>query len=108
MTGVASRKRKEEEATPPISTIHPSVVLEEVLNQLGKPKDLSKICESLTRATPITQASFRVNIYRDLPSSVLTGTNAKLTDSFWVVVNKEGKIVRSDPAIERKYDFPVH
>ena len=114
MPGIESAKKRcyEEEKPPVISTVDPKVVLENVLKQLGKPKDLSAEGPSLTRATPITQSSFRVQIYRCVPPKVEEGwareattifpTNT-LTDWFFVNVNKEGGIVRSNPAIVGKY-----
>ena len=98
MAGIESAKKRcrEEDKPPVISTVNPSVVLTNVLNQLGKPKDLSAFGGCLTRATPITQKSFRVMIYRDTPSPTLT-------DTFFVNVNNEGGILRSSPAIVAKY-----
>jgi hypothetical protein len=90
------KQREEEEKPVIISTINQSKVLENVFVQLGKPRDLCKVCGTLTRATPISQTSFRVQIYREMPI-------ATLTDSFFVHVNGDGKILRSDPAISRKY-----
>jgi hypothetical protein len=92
----ARKKCREEEAAPVISKVDPNAVLASVFKQLGKPRDLSPMGSSLTRATPISPASFRVQIYRDTP-------HATLTDSFFVHVNGEGDIVRSIPAINLKY-----
>ena len=96
MTKTAKKKQPQEE-TPVISEIDPKVVLENVFEQLGKPKDLCRISPSYTRATPITSSTFRVNIYREDPY-------ARLTDSFYVWVNKTGKIKKSEPAITRRYN----
>lgn len=94
---IKTKERREEEEKPVvISTVNPTKVLENVFVQLGKPKNLCSVAPSLTRATPITQTSFRVQIYREIPY-------ATLTDTFFVTVNPEGKIVRSNPAIEKKY-----
>lgn len=115
----AAKKRcYEEELPPPISTIDPKLVLESVLGQLGKPSDLCQSSGCLTRATPITQFSFRVQIYRTMEVAPGFGQTQAifpsniLTDTFFVKVNGEGSVIKSDKPIERKYgdnfNFPVH
>lgn len=97
----------QEDAPPPISTISGNAVLEEVFAILGKPKDL--LSGTFTRATPISQFSFRVNIYRKI---ILTETERremledykiKLTDSFYVRVDGTGAVLSSNPPIVRRY-----
>jgi len=104
MPGVETLTKKEkraaEDAPPPISTIDPKVVLDNVFKQLGKPGNLSPMGGSLTRATPCQSHKFRVQIY--CKASDMFGSG-QLTDSFWVVVNGKGDIVSSDPAINKKY-----
>jgi hypothetical protein len=95
MTKTAKKKQQEEVSV--VSTVSPDIVLENVFEQLGKPKDLCRISPSYTRATPITSSTFRVNIYREDPY-------AHLSDSFYVWVNQSGKIKKSEPAITRRYD----
>lgn len=75
---------------PPVSTIDPQTVLQSVLAQLGKPKDMAK-----SRATPITQTKFRVNIWRTEPM--------RISDSFFVEVDGLGEFVKSNPPITKKY-----
>ena len=78
-----------------ISTIDPSVVLNNVLCKLGKPTDMTNISPNLTRATAIKQNQFRVNVFQRNP--------LRLSDTFFVWVNENGGIVKSIPEIIRKY-----
>jgi len=93
--------RQEEDLPPPISTIDANVVLQNVLQQLGKPKNMCAIGPGLTRATACCARSFRVQIYCK-PGDVF-GAAPVLTDSFWVKVNGLGDITNSNPQIIRKY-----
>lgn len=79
---------------PIISTIKPDTILDNIFKILGKPPNLDLRCPSLTRATPINQHEFRVNIYCD----------KRLTDTFFVKVNENGEIIKSDPILKKKYD----
>lgn len=86
----------QEEERVVISTVDPKLVLDNVLKQLGKPTDMAAVSANQTRATPISQYAFRVNICRMTP-------HLTLTDSFFVRVNDKGQIAESDPAISKKY-----
>ena len=97
----SNRHCREEDVPPPISTVDPKIVLENVLKQLGKPNNLCPVSPCLTRAVPIKQSAFRVQIYCKGDENV--GFGAQLTDTFWVRVNGEGDIMSSIPAISQKY-----
>jgi hypothetical protein len=98
------KKQRQEDEVPPVSTIDPQVVLDNVFKQLGKPHNLCQISSCLTRATPITQKSFRVMIYcKTEVSERGIGAAPVLTDTFFVHVNDEGKIINSDEPIVKKY-----
>ena len=87
---------------PVVSTIGPATVLAAVLRQLGKPKNISKVSPSLTRATAVTQDTFRVNIYTDVNKGHFTAN--ELTHSYFVRVDDNGRIVRSNPEIVKAYE----
>jgi len=91
-----------EEETPPVSTITPRMVLDGVLRRLGKPSNMSKVSPSLTRATAVTQNSFRVNIYTDIVKSGFTAN--ELTHTYFVHVDEDGKVMRSNPEIIKQYE----
>ena len=104
MTKTATKPNhaKVDDDTPVVSTIGPSIVLKNVLNILGKPENMSKIVPSLTRATPVTQDTFRVNIYTQVDKGFYTADT--LTHSFFVRVDNKGKVVHSNPEIIKKYE----
>ena len=99
----AKKKRKIDDENPPISTVDSQVVLDNVFKQLGKPSNLCPTAPCLTRATPINQHSFRVQVYCKGDESKGIGASPSLTDTFWVTVNDKGAIINSDPAIDKKY-----
>lgn len=86
-----------QEEIKPVSTISPYVIIDNVLKELGTPPNLCQLSSSLTRATPVTQNSFRVQIYCYKEDCVV------LTDTFFVHVDDEGNIVKSYPTIAKKY-----
>jgi hypothetical protein len=99
----ASKKKKQQaEENPPISTIDPNAVLASVFEKLGKPDNLCAVSPCLTRATPITQKSFRVQIYCKTSEGGIAAAPV-LTDTFFVTVNNDGGIVKSDEPIVKKY-----
>lgn len=78
------------------------VVINNVLGLLGKPSYLTK-----SRATKIKDGRYRVNFWGELPNDdenceALT-TKYRITDSFFVWVDKVGNILRSNPEIRQKY-----
>ena len=98
MAEVATKKKRvTEDDVPVISTVNPRDVLNSVLRILGKPHDLMRTCPSYTRATPVTQNSFRVNIYTE---SALPG----IADTFFVHVDGNGTIVSATPEIIKRYE----
>jgi hypothetical protein len=65
----------------------------QVLETLGKPKDHDQTI--VNRAG----SAFRVNVYREIePEKV------RITDSFYIRTDEEGKIVSSNPPLSRRYD----
>lgn len=98
---VAEKPGKVEE-NPPVSVISPKVVLGNVLRQLGKPGNMSKESPSLTRATAVTQNSFRVNIYLEEYKSNFW--SSRLGHSFFVKVDEKGKVINSTPEIVKQYE----
>ena len=104
-TAVQRRKkvRQEEEVSPPISTITPAIVLENVFKILGKPGNMSMVSPSLTRATPISKYQFRVNIYtRQIENGEFS--EHKLSHSYFVHVDDKGQIKTSYPEIHKHYE----
>jgi len=103
-TAVAKTKcaRVEEDTTPPVSTIGASGVLAEVLRILGTPPNMCQVTVNLTRATPVTQNSFRVNIYVEEPRDMYTAQ--VLRHSYFVHVDPTGTITASNPEIIKQYE----
>ena len=95
-------KQRNDDTPPPVSTIESKVVLGNVLRQLGKPHNMCQISPSLTRATPVTQSSFRVNIYTAEDRGHFT--SQVLSHTFFVKVDENGKIVSSNPEIIKHYE----
>jgi len=91
-----TNKKTEKVEETPISTISSNDVLNHVLSLLGRPKDLCQTSPNLTRATPITQNRFRVNVCRYTP-------NPTLTDTFFVYTNDIGQVIKSYPEITKRY-----
>ena len=100
---VTKKKRNQDDKNPPISTVDPQVVLDNVFKQLGKPRDMCVVAPSLTRATPIRQTAFRVQIYRQGDEAKGIAASPWLSDTFFVTVNAKGDIVNSDEPILPKY-----
>lgn len=92
MPGVEKMKKKETEPVEPVDT-HNEWVCTQVLNSLGKPPQFSRIL-----ATWINRNRYRVNVraYKE-------EWGEQLTDSFWVETDNGGKVVKTNPAMTRKY-----
>ena len=95
------RVRVECDAPPPVSTIDASGVLNEVLLLLGTPPGMCQVTPNLTRATAVTQNSFRVNIYVEDVRPIYTAHILK--HSYFVRVDNTGSIVSSNPEIVKQY-----
>lgn len=108
MATATKKKMSQEDVPPPISTISGESVLAGVFAVLGKPEDL--LGGTFTRATPLSQCTFRVNIYRKIKLTDkerrerLEDHNIKLTDSFYVKVDGTGEVLFSNPPIARRYE----
>jgi hypothetical protein len=108
MATVTKKKINQEDVPPPISTISSDSVLAGVFAILGKPNDL--LGGTFTRATPLSQFTFRVNIYRKVKLTDaerrerLEDYNVKLANSFYVKVDGTGEVLYSNPPITRRYE----
>lgn len=90
MTKVPIKKEaKKPEPAAPIN--FQKEIAEQVMTKLGKPENFYKC-----KVTQITPTEFRVNVWNK--GSMGAG---KITDSFFVRINKEGMII--SPEIKKKY-----
>jgi len=71
------------------------IVVVQVLDQLGSPKDLFRV-----DAKPLWDDHFRVNVFRALQTE-RSVRNVAVTDSFFVTLTGDGIVSR--PPIEPKY-----
>ena len=70
-----------------------ALIGKQVLHALGEPRNLLKV-----QVRPLWDGYYRVN--------VLVGedvTSARVTDSFFVTIDGEGKILTSSPKVVRRY-----
>ena len=98
----AKRTCREDDTPPPISTIESSVVLNGVLQRLGTPRGMCQVTVNLTRATAVTQYTFRVNIYVEDVRPIYTAHVLK--HSYFVRVDPTGEIIASNPEIIKQYE----
>jgi hypothetical protein len=70
-----------------------SLVREQLISLLGKPADLLSV-----QIRPLWATYFRANVF--VGASVAC---AKITHSFFLVTDDDGKILKSTPAIKRLY-----
>lgn len=90
------KPKKEQPVEHPPTKNLSEAVTKNVLNRLGKPQNLTKIV-----ANPVGDQRFRVNIWCAVNPEIIV--HSDITDSFYVVVNEDGGIIRSSPDIVRKY-----
>ncbi len=74
-------------------------ILNNIFQQLGKPVNLSPISSCLTRITQTQEKAYRVLIYCHEDNYI-----HRLTDTFWINVDENGQIIKSNPKIVKKYD----
>lgn len=87
---------------PEVSNIDQAEALaNNVLKQLGRPGRL-RSCQ----AKPVGGNRFRVNVVAtvSVPYGLQLVEQDLITDSFYIEAGQGGEIIRSSPAIERKYD----
>lgn len=87
---------KTKEKLEPVKEAKPDFsdrIVKDVLSQLGTPKNLHKAV-----AKNVYHSRYRVNLWCETkPDSYA------ITDSFFVVTNDQGEIVRCSPKIEKVY-----
>jgi hypothetical protein len=88
-----NKKRCVEDNTPPPDP-HNRVVCDQVVAGLGKPPEFARCA-----ASRIHTGTYRVNVW------VRNNYTEALTDSFWIKVDENGRIVNSTPAIVKKYQI---
>jgi len=69
---------------------------QEVLLRLGRPDDLRHV-----QVRPLWEGHYRVNI---LVGAELT--SVKIAHSFFLVANRDGKVLASTPEMTRRYQLP--
>lgn len=90
-----NKKRCVEDNSPPADP-HNSLICEQVMAILGKPPEFSRC-----RASRIHAGTYRVNVW------VRHEYTEALSASFWIKSDQDGQIMSSDPALAKKYSFPV-
>ena len=105
MTTAAISKPATKEKAPAVLE---KAIADQVINQLGKPKDLHKIQVKLYEEW---NGKARVNIWRTLTITMKNGfglpdstfERTQITDSFFLTFTPTGEIAKSSPAITKTY-----
>lgn len=89
---------KTDKAKPEKPKQYSKEVAEQVRDTIGRSPDFVRIS-----AIHLFGYTYRVNVYRKLPGEYGCPDITRITDSYFTVTDEDGKIVKSDPPVEKKY-----